>query len=108
MNPKSPLSPSNKLQIFKTILRPILTYAAPVWIIIADRQRRGLQVQQNKALRAITSSRIYTRVQDLLAMTRVEYINVYIDKIAEKFYTYQIHGSELTPHLADIKFDPKR
>lgn len=108
MNPNSPLSPANKLLIFKTILRPILTYAAPVWNIVPDRQRRRLQVQQNKSLRAITSSRIYTRITDLHDMTGVEYISQFIDNMSEKFYTSQIQGSELTRNLTDIRFNPNQ
>lgn len=108
MNPSSPLSPTNKLLIFKTILRPILTYAAPVWNIVPDRQRRRLQVQQNKSLRTITSSRIYTRVTELHNMTGVEYISQFIDNMSEKLYTSQIQGSELTRNLTDIRFDPNQ
>ncbi|CAH1384682.1 unnamed protein product, partial [Tenebrio molitor] len=35
MNKKSKLSKQNKIKIYKTIIRPVVTYAAPVWCNIS-------------------------------------------------------------------------
>lgn len=50
---KSTLSADNKLRIFKMIMRPILTYASPVWIRAAVSNRKHLQTIQNKCLKMI-------------------------------------------------------
>mgnify|MGYP005985025171 FL=1 len=54
MNRKSGLDMTNKLTIYKTILRPIVTYAAPVWCRISVAQMTRLERFQNKCLRLIT------------------------------------------------------
>lgn len=50
---RSTLSADNKLRIFKMIIRPILTYASPVWIRAAISNRKHLQIIQNKCLKSI-------------------------------------------------------
>ena len=47
------LSLHNNLTIFKLLIRPILTYAAPVWSNTSLSNYRHLQVLQSKCLRVI-------------------------------------------------------
>ena len=48
---KSKLSSKNKLIMYKTLIRPLITYGSPVWSSISDTQFRRIQVVQNKCLR---------------------------------------------------------
>ena len=48
LNKKSKLSTINKLNIYKSIVRPIMTYACPVWNLISKYNMNRLQVMQNK------------------------------------------------------------
>lgn len=105
---KSPLSPYNKLLIYKCIIRPALTYGAPIWCSISDTQRKRLQVFQNRILRGVLSASKYTKIQDLHDFTGIEYISQYIDDLSEKFYRSKISASHLTKNLTRVRFDPAK
>ena len=47
----STLSSHNKLNLYKLLIRPILTYAAPVWSNTSSSNYRLLQILQSKCLR---------------------------------------------------------
>jgi hypothetical protein len=49
----STLSIPNKLTLYKLCIRPILTYAAPVWSNTSSYNYRRLQILQSKCLRVI-------------------------------------------------------
>lgn len=51
--PKSKMSTKNKLIIYKTIIRPIITYGSSVWMNAAKTHLKALQVTQNKCLKTI-------------------------------------------------------
>lgn len=50
---KSKLNTNKKMTIFKTIIRPIILYASPVWLNAAHTHIRHLQIAQNKCLKII-------------------------------------------------------
>ena len=68
----SGLSENNKKLLYKTILRPILTYGSHVWHKTSDTQKHRLQVYQNKILRLTTNSNRYTNIQQMHEQTSSE------------------------------------
>ena len=67
----SKLSLSNKLLLYKQIVRPIITYGSIAWVTAAKTHFHKLQVVQNKYLRISTNAPIKTnmsRLQDELAI----------------------------------------
>lgn len=48
---QSKLSTENKLTLYKQIIRPILTYSAPVYLTGTKHNFHSLQMVQNKCLR---------------------------------------------------------
>lgn len=50
---KSKLNLGNKLLLFKTIVRPLLIYASPIWSSAANCHIKKLQIQQNRCLKII-------------------------------------------------------
>lgn len=48
---RSKLSPNNKLHLYKVALRPIFSYACPVFVEMAETHYKRLQVLQNKTLK---------------------------------------------------------
>lgn len=50
---KSSLNTKNKMKLYKSIIRPIMTYASPVWVSAAISNRKQLQTMQNKCLKLI-------------------------------------------------------
>ncbi|GFW04404.1 RNA-directed DNA polymerase from mobile element jockey [Trichonephila clavipes] len=58
---RSPLSLKNKVLLYKQVLRPVLTYAAPVWGAAAPTTIKKVQTMQNKILRIMTNAPWYIR-----------------------------------------------
>ena len=105
LSPRSTLSPTNKRLIYIQIIRPIMTYAAPVWCSMSRAQFNRMQRIQNKFLRCITSSDRYTRIDDLHQMANIERIDAYVAEISEKFFREKVHASPLTRDLTSIRHD---
>ena len=53
LNRKSHLNTKNKLILYKTCIRPILTYGSPIWISCAKTHKSKIQRVQNKILKMI-------------------------------------------------------
>lgn len=53
LHSRSKLSTANKLILYKTMIRPKITYAAPVWISTSETNIKNLQRTQNKILKTI-------------------------------------------------------
>ncbi|KPJ02068.1 RNA-directed DNA polymerase from mobile element jockey, partial [Papilio xuthus] len=64
-NKKSKMSLRNKVTLFKSVVRPVMTYASPVFAHIAPKQIHRLQVIQNRFLRRATGAPWYMRNSDL-------------------------------------------
>lgn len=60
INRRSKLNLNTKVLLYKTVFRPILTYAAPVWSSCARTHRTRLQVTQNKILKIMLNVPRYT------------------------------------------------
>ena len=71
---KSKLNIRNKLTIYLTIIRPVMTYASVSWAYSSDKHINILQVVQNKILRMITNSPWFVRNSQLHCDLNVEYL----------------------------------
>ena len=58
VNKHSYLNPKNKDLHYKCIIRPILTYASPVWYTAANYHLKRLQITQNKCLKIINNKNL--------------------------------------------------
>ncbi|KDR21068.1 hypothetical protein L798_04127, partial [Zootermopsis nevadensis] len=74
------------LKIYKTLLRPIITYAAPAWGYAAKTHISKLQVFQNKVLRIITKLPWVTAIEILHEKIGIATFRYHVRKIANKFY----------------------
>ena len=61
LNRKSTLPTSQALTVYKSLIRPIMSYAPSIWGNAAKTHMKKLQVVQNKTLRLITNAHRYTR-----------------------------------------------
>lgn len=84
---RSTLSADNKLRVFKAIIRPVLTYASPVWIYAAISNRRHLQVIQNKCLKLILRLPWRFPTSELHAQARVLTLDEFIGNLNSNFNT---------------------
>lgn len=64
INKKSSLNVKNKMMIYNMCIKPVLTYAAPVWRNVAKTHIKKLQTIQNKVLKIIKGySRRYSTIR---------------------------------------------
>lgn len=82
---KSKLSDENKNILFKSIIRPIMTYGCPVWYRAAASHIKKLQVVQNKSLKLINKLPWRFSTAMLHQSTQYPMIYSYMEQTAEKF-----------------------
>lgn len=99
----SPLTTKLKIQLYKAYVRPILTYAAPVFISAADSALNELQVLENKCLRTIVNCKPYEICnRDLYAQCEVTPYMHLIYKHSLKFFGEEVNNSELTQGMGEV------
>ncbi|GFW16687.1 probable RNA-directed DNA polymerase from transposon X-element [Trichonephila clavipes] len=97
---KSNLSRRNKLLIYTLILKPLLTYAAPVWGHAARTNINLLESSQNLIIRQILDAHWYMRNVDLRRNFNIPTIRQTIRKISINFFnTVDEHDC---PSIQDI------
>ena len=100
MKKNSPASFNSKLTLYKTNIRPILSYACPVFANCPKAHFNRLQIMQNKCLRMILSAPFYTRTADLHSDTKLPTIRSFVDKLTDNFYRKSdSHSNELISSL---------
>lgn len=77
----SGLSTKNKKIIYTTIIRPILTYAAPVWQSASDTAFLKLQRFQNNCLQLILNTDRYAKITDFPREAEIEFIQDYVRRL---------------------------
>ncbi len=85
INRRSKLNIRNKELIFKSIFRPIMLYAAPVWGGCAITHRKALQVTQNKILKIIRNRPFHYSTRKLHEESNLKLINETIGELELKF-----------------------
>lgn len=85
-NYKSKLSTSNKLLLYKSCLRPVITYACPAWNTICKTKAKNLQVLQNNALRIALSRRRNTKISKLHEEANIPYLYDFTSKLTQNFF----------------------
>ncbi|KAJ4428338.1 hypothetical protein ANN_24357, partial [Periplaneta americana] len=76
-----------KLHLYKALVLPIITYAAPSWGYMNSNAYKPLQVAQNKALKLIHGSDWFTRTSQIHEDLNMPYIHEVLIKIIRKFYS---------------------
>lgn len=94
--------------MYSALIRPIITYAAPVWAYTNITQMGKLQIMQNKILRIATKAPPRTRNTDLHRTANIPTLDKYILKIATKLYATSA-ANTINPLIQQIgSYDPKR
>jgi hypothetical protein len=83
---RSKVSMRGKLLLHTAIIRPIMTYACPIWAHGSPNLIKKLQVVQNLVLRSITGAPNYVRNKILHRDLEMETLEEHIGKLAIKFY----------------------
>lgn len=82
---KSVLNTNNKMRLYKAIIRPIMTYASPVWSSAATSNQKQLQTMQNKCLKLIHKLPRRFPTDALHRKTEMLTINNFITKLNNSF-----------------------
>lgn len=105
LNYNSKLNPHVGVVMYKALLRPIITYACPVWGHAAKTHINRLQIFQNKVLRIATKLPQCTPIRILHRETRTDIIQEFIKTSAMRFYyRTENHPNPLVAGLGN--YDP--
>uniref|UniRef100_A0A2M4CVF1 Putative reverse transcriptase-like protein n=1 Tax=Anopheles darlingi TaxID=43151 RepID=A0A2M4CVF1_ANODA len=85
INRKSKLSTQNQILLYKAIVRPIITYAAPVWADCAKTHKYKLQVFQNTCLKRIFNLPPWHSTTDLHRRADIPKITSFISSLSSNF-----------------------
>jgi Reverse transcriptase (RNA-dependent DNA polymerase)/Endonuclease-reverse transcriptase len=77
---------TSKLRLYKAILRPSLTYSAPVWSGCSATHIKKLQIFQNKCLRLCASAPRATKITLLHSELGIELVKDHLAKLSTNFY----------------------
>ncbi|GBM54126.1 hypothetical protein AVEN_64677-1 [Araneus ventricosus] len=72
--------------LYKSLLRPLISYACPVWMAAANHHIKGLERVQNVTIRRITRMPWFIRNEDIRKDLDLPTLKEFYKKIAEKFY----------------------
>lgn len=101
LNRKSRLTMENKKLIYTAVIRPVITYAAPVLAALSTTNKRKLQRLQNKCLRLVLNADRYTRIEELHDMTGLPTLLEYIERLSRNFYEHSMQKSNITRNYND-------
>ena len=79
------MSINNKVLLYKTVLRPIFLYAAPIWVSAANTIIQKVQILQNKLLRSTCKFPWCFRNQTIHNTLKVEPIRKFIKNLSQNF-----------------------
>jgi hypothetical protein len=102
----SPLSLSNKLLIYKAILKPTWTYGIELWGSASSSNIAKIQRHQSKLLRFITNAPWFFTKQTLhqdLCIKQVKYVFREKAAAAAHYRTWTEHPNPLNGPLTDVK-----
>jgi hypothetical protein len=93
LNKRSSIQKKYSLLIYNQILRPLLTYACPVWGKYATSYINKIQIFQNKVLRIITNAPWFIRNINLHKDLQTQEIVDHIKTLSENFHSSMLNSS---------------
>lgn len=87
INRNSIISLDNSMTLYKSIIRPTLLYACPIWTNASDTNINKFQIIQNKFLRVITHAPWYITNNQLHQELSVKPIKHHIAYLSHNFFT---------------------
>jgi hypothetical protein len=101
----STLSPHNTLTLYKLLIPPVLTYAAPVWSNTSSTNYRQLQILQSKCLRVIGNFPRRNPITHLHTALNFEPIHKFIHRLTDNFFcSCPTHPNPLVREKRELHF----
>ena len=82
----SPLQLHTSIHLYQTMIRPILSYASPVWAAASKTNIQKIQTFQNKFLRIITKAPWFIPNSQIHQELGITPITVHFSLLSAKFY----------------------
>ncbi|GBO45094.1 RNA-directed DNA polymerase from mobile element jockey [Araneus ventricosus] len=96
----SNMNRNNKLLIYTAYLRPVLSYACPVWGYAAKSVIKILETEQNLLIRKICNSKRYMLNRDLYRSLKYPTLKTFIKKLSTNFYNgLENHSNEAIKNI---------
>ena len=87
MSSNSGLSPKNKLLLYKTCVRPIVSYACPIWHpVVARTHKAKLQILQNRAIKQSLGYVRRTPTADIHEESGMSMVDEYLESLSSRFF----------------------
>ena len=105
---KSGVTSDSKLRIYKSIIRPIVTYACPIFINCAKTNFNKLQVFQNKLLRQIFEINWddFISNESIHSQANIPSVHEFAFKLSRNFYAHcTSHNNDLIASLGQYNYD---
>ena len=105
---KSSTTLDSKIRIYKSFIRPILTYACPIFANAAFCHLRKLQLFQNKFIRMILNVNWFDfkKVNEIHRSTNIPLMSDFISRLTGNFYSKVAHHSnDLLSSLGQYSYD---
>lgn len=100
---RSKLSLSNKILIYKAIIRPVWSYGAEVWGSAKKSNLQRMQTLQSKILRRITNCPYYVSNHTLHKDLNIQYVNELASTRYKNFHNrVSSHSNPLVSQLASL------
>lgn len=87
MNRHTPLRTDCTLLLYKSLLRPLLTYACPVWFGASSTVKRKLEVFQNKVLRMAVGAPWFVRNEQLRCELGVDTLEEHLKQLTLRHFS---------------------
>ncbi len=96
----------SKVTVYRSVIRPIITYACPIFSNCPVTHFKKLQIQQNKCLRLALNASYDTRITALHKESGVPLVRDFVDKVTDNFYRNAAsHGNNLVKSLGSYTLD---
>jgi len=95
---------SQKLHIYRAIIRPVMSYACPIFVNAAKTHLRKIQIVQNSILRMALNVKwdSYTSNEKIHEESNVPFIDEFFEKLTNQFYDKCTnHSNNLINSLGD-------
>lgn len=109
LNPKSSLSLNNAIILYKSIIRPSMLYACPIWTNASESNIKKIQIMQNKFLRLATHAPWFISNDQLHRELNLPSIKHHIAHLSNNFYSNISSINQIAHYnLAEIDYFPTR
>lgn len=106
---RSKLRLSNKILLYKSMIRPIWAYGCQLWACSAKSNVHRIEVVQNLLLRQIANARWYERNSDIRAELGIESLELFVSRMYNRYEErLHLHPNPLALRLLDWVGDVRR